>query len=872
MTEQEYQTVILAALLHDVGKVLQRISPKLKGGHPQIAADLFFGEGQFSPDGKFSKWNNISRLLKDEWIDKDILKKALKYHHKGSGTAGWIVHKADSYSTKERLQEDERMTTYPPGGPTVPLRSIFNKIKLDEPISKKTYAYKATELNSLSSFPIEEEKLDRDDIADLAGSMFDEIASIIFTHPDFDRFYNTLYAILEKYLWCLPCHTHPEIADVSLFDHLKSTSAIAACLYIFHQENDSLRIDEIKKDDDKKFLLVGGDLSGIQNYLYQISSITGEGGVAKRLRARSFYLSTLMEVVVLKILQELGLPISCNLTSTGGKFIILAPNTKKTKEKLEELSKYLSRWFLEEFSGELSLSLVWNVELNGDDFYRKEEREDSLPRECNYRNRLIELMDSLEEAKQRKFYNILKINDGWDRPKFIREKMYEAYKDGKKGDCHSCRRFPEELPDPDEERHWNKKQEAPELVFCKRCYQDKLIGRDLIDAEYIAIGKDNKEDERNTLKRDERKILFFDGYYAIPLSQIDSQDYLLIQRIREREDDKLPATSGFTFRFLANYVPSFAKFNKDEPLCKICKEKGCEHQEYMSKEPDKKHLYTFNCIAAESSIPDSDKYKGDQLLGVLKADVDNLGLIFSEGLENRLTISRYLTISRMIDLFFSGWMWRILEENKEFSKIYTVYSGGDDLVLVGPWEAIIKFSECLHREFERFTCHNPNITLSAGIAIVKPKCPISKAASLASELLERSKKEGKDRLTLFGTTIKWNLFDELKDFACFLDTQLNINKRFSAAFLYRLLKYHLLFLEYQEKGEINGLMYHSLMAYDVGRKIVEWKNGEIKKEDREVYKELLRLYQVGKVDVELMENLKIPLFWTLYKNRGGKIS
>ena len=49
---------------------------------------------------------------------------------------------------------------------------------------------------------------------------------------------------------------------------------------------------------------------------------------------------------------------------------------------------------------------------------------------------------------------------------------------------------------------------------------------------------------------------------------------------------------------------------------------------------------------------------------MLKVDVDNLGLIFSKGLENparaetglrdidRKTVSRYMTMSRMLELFF----------------------------------------------------------------------------------------------------------------------------------------------------------------------------------------------------------------------------
>src|SRR5208337_5090348 len=72
-----------------------------------------------------------------------------------------------------------------------------------------------------------------------------------------------------------------------------------------------------------------------------------------------------------KILTELNLPGSCNLTSAGGKFIIIAPNVEEVKDRLSALYAEISEWLLEEFSGELSLIMDWAIELQGDDFYRR---------------------------------------------------------------------------------------------------------------------------------------------------------------------------------------------------------------------------------------------------------------------------------------------------------------------------------------------------------------------------------------------------------------------------------------------------------------------------------------------------------------------
>ncbi|GAI94666.1 unnamed protein product, partial [marine sediment metagenome] len=138
----------------------------------------------------------------------------------------------------------------------------------------------------------------------------------------FDEFYCSLLSLLEKYTWCLPSDTTKEIADISLYDHLRTTSAIAACLYRFHEQDIEGYLNSPKNEYNLR--LIGGDLSGIQDYIFKITD-KGKGGVAKRLRSRSFYLSTLIEVTVQKILHSLELPISCNLISTGGRFVLLAP-------------------------------------------------------------------------------------------------------------------------------------------------------------------------------------------------------------------------------------------------------------------------------------------------------------------------------------------------------------------------------------------------------------------------------------------------------------------------------------------------------------------------------------------------------------------
>ena len=43
---------------------------------------------------------------------------------------------------------------------------------------------------------------------------------------------------------------------------------------------------------------------------------------------------------------------------------------------------------------------------------------------------------------------------------------------------------------------------------------------------------------------------------------------------------------------------------------------------------------------------------GDPKLGILKMDVDNLGAIFAFGMEKQRSLSKFLTLSRMMENFF----------------------------------------------------------------------------------------------------------------------------------------------------------------------------------------------------------------------------
>jgi CRISPR-associated protein Csm1 len=218
---------------------------------------------------------------------------------------------------------------------------------------------------------------------------------------------------------------------------------------------------------------------------------------------------------------------------------------------------------------------------------------------------------------------------------------------------------------------------------------------------------------------------------------------------------------------------------------------------------------------------------GAQLLGVLKADVDYLGQVFGKGVQPK-SISRIATLSSTLDLFFAGWINRICEqiasqwhndpENESPLKgkvdglFSMVYSGGDDLLILGPWDAIVDLAHTLYQRFRVFTCNNANITLSAGIVLVKPHFPIQRFAQLAGEQLEQSKNAGiqqdkpgpnnKDRITVFGQTARWH--EDTQGFDCLLDFGKKLAERVSKDEIPRSFIYFLMRLydqHFQEGGQ-----------------------------------------------------------------------
>ena len=192
--------------------------------------------------------------------------------------------------------------------------------------------------------------------------------------------------------------------------------------------------------------------------------------------------------------------------------------------------------------------------------------------------------------------------------------------------------------------------------------------------------------------------------------------------------------------------------------------------DYVARK-DNGQVYEFEELAASSGL---DNEKGIKRLGVLRADVDNLGAAFSGGFissgPDRFkfgTLSRYADLSRDLAMFFKVAVNKMVQgdvqgfgtavkpftiwPNKQVTtrNIHVIYSGGDDVFLVGAWDELLELAIDIRKKLKAVT--DDKITMSAGLALFSPSYPISQMAAITG-LLESAAKDntGKDSIALFG--------------------------------------------------------------------------------------------------------------------------
>ena len=197
---------------------------------------------------------------------------------------------------------------------------------------------------------------------------------------------------------------------------------------------------------------------------------------------------------------------------------------------------------------------------------------------------------------------------------------------------------------------------------------------------------------------------------------------------------------------------------------------------------------------------------GIKRLGVLRADIDNLGQAFVQGFDSKfVSLSRTATFSRKLSSFFKEKINYILangnyylhDDELESSKrnATIVYSGGDDVFIVGAWDDVIGLAVDIRDALLEYS--QDTLTISGGIGIYPEKYPVTAMARQTGDLEDVSKSlEGKDAITLFDESLSfhWEEFVEevIEDkyrivYEFFENSKLEAN--YGKAFIYKLVDY-----------------------------------------------------------------------------------
>jgi len=544
--------------------------------------------------------------------------------------------------------------------------------------------------------------------------------------------------------------------------------------------------------------------------------------------------------------REIGLPPSSVILNAAGKFTLISPNTDSAKESIQKAEKIMNEWLIKNFYGQSSIGISY-IEASCNDFVSG--KFPSLQKK---------LQDAVDRRKYLKF-NIAELGGS-----------VEGYLDSFNNTlrhplCPFCGKRPAHK-DAGVEIKKGEKDFA-----CKICRDHIHIGAHLVKEEKLLVAEVDAD------IKGEKLLEPFFGAYQISFDvegklghMAESGGLMKYWDIGIRKNGIL--SREIATKFINGYVPKYEDEDNYDDRLLVGKKKDetkLELVESIREDSPKTFLHI-----AKKALNFTDKpreFNGVEAIGVLKADIDNLGLVFSQGIrEERQTLSRLATLSRQINSFFTIYLPYFLSTDDRFKDIYTVFAGGDDLFLIGPWNRIIEFSALLNEKFKAYTCSNGDITLSAGISINKPNEPVLSLADKAENALHESKsKEKKNSITAFRETVTWDDFNELNKIKETIEYWLNegiVNN----AMLFRLNE--LVEMVKQEKEirkakysihmeDMECLKWRARLKYSVARNVGK----KLKKEQKDqIIEEVLTTMKW--LD-EYAGGIKIPLWQILYNNR-----
>lgn len=683
--------VAYGALLHDIGKFYQRTYIKSDLNEQELEVTKYDKQGDFHShlhSGYTSRF--LNKYLK---MDNEFEKLTSEHHHNDETDHFLnIIKKADHIASAiDRQDEEYDMETNNRKGNfiTARLYSVLREVDFGKERNENA-VFALSTLNEMhtpiSNFVHKSIEDSSKEYKELFNQFVKEVDQNIFLKKRIDSIsYHYMYNLMNHYLVTVPASTYGNVkSSVSLFDHLKITSAIASCLY-----------DETCYENEM-FYMLEIDVSGIQSFIYQV--IEGSGtkpGLAKALRGRSILVGLITNAISYAFLNEFGLTVSNILFNTGGGSMILLPYNNTVEQRVEKLSKRIRKSLFELFQTDITFVNAM-IPLNKKEL------------ELFQTDKAIELKSLLGRNKMQKYKDIIKDDD------FFFENIDINTK------CNTCGRV-------------SKTKQCP---ICKAV-----------------------EEISQVYTKNDSFGIVYDFNNSIKIEKISDLDLGFVS-LYFIDDKNIIVDNSKNW-----YVDSINNF-------------GFGNEKMLSSQVPLN--YYGEILNFEKIIRLTPTKYGDAKLAILKMDVDNLGGIFAFGLKasdeprTQRSISKYVTMSRLMEFFFGHELKNIcydvsLSINSDIdvdvkngTMFYINYAGGDDLVIIGSAYSIIQLALEIHQRFSKFT-GNKNITISGGINIQSDKKPIRFGIQEAEEALSMSKEGNKNAITLLDTTVPFDKFSALLD-------------------------------------------------------------------------------------------------------------
>jgi CRISPR-associated protein Csm1 len=568
---------------------------------------------------------------------------------------------------------------------------------------------------------------------------------------------NTL-TLIQKYFSFYPS---PKSNIVSFYNFTKVSSGF---------------FNAVIQSDKNSVLLLGGDVSGIQSFIYTINNKLA----SRNLKGRSFYLQLLVDSIIHYILKNTNSFSSNIIYASGGSFFLILPDTQQIQDKLNsQIIPYIQQKIFEKHKTAFSIPIEF-ISFNP-------LNENSSSNTSEYWKQLTL---KISEKKSKPFINILK-----DKYNYF----FECAEPGGYSNI------------------------------------DDFSGEYLSDENTYTIDDSNNivkyDKNKHSDEKDYLKLSQYNASIIKMASKLYNAKYILFYDLQDNQ----PPTDFKKFQ-VCDLVEIHITDKIDETSISNC-------QKIFIINPDPSHSLNINYknIPQHFYFYGGNKYPKDEnnnpknfsdfankkdsnfnKLGILRMDVDSLGSIFINGLPS---FAHYSTLSYYLDFFFKYYLNKIWEKNYKDNSII-IYSGGDDLFIVGFWSEMIYLAHEIQQEFSAYT--HQSLTVSAGISIVSPKFPILKAAEMAGEEEELAKKHffnGKSKNSisflqnpLSFTSVsnqqsEWQIVKELSDT---IQSKLK-NKKLPKSIIYKIYNYKQLKDGIHKNDNISKHQWKWLMAYDFAR-------------------------------------------------------